>query len=661
MMSNFLAQKNRIRFFAIFLTIFLAISFLAVTKTEAATYGFVPAASLKKECKQSVDIEIDATGQSSNAADLEIKYNTSEITIVDSDSSTPGVQIKPGNAYEGYFGNTVDTAAGKIRLTAASLNSVLTTKKIFATIELTSKPGVVSTSFIITFTSVGNTYDSNIADTSTSTDLLTSVTNGSYTFVDAECSITPTGESDIKPPVENFIQPVQFGIADLNSNVIIRITDDKSGVDLATVVFTINGINYTVASPEVSYVGTPLDYTFTINPAVDFPKDIYSTIRASAKDKAGNQSESSIVFNIPSAMNCVPSNSITTIFIDKNNISFEGTFLKDSFIDTTVNSLGVSGAGALLTGLLLLLNLFPFLSLLNTPGLLINIISYLFGGSSKRSWGIVTDGITHKPLPFTSCRLYQAGTLYMITQTVTDLEGRYGFSVTDGVYRLEVSKSGYDTFSKEIRVGEYESGYVYDVPLSPKDSLFEHRESFIRRFWNKLVSYYIKLSPVIFLIGLVLAALSLLINPVTGNYVIMAIYIAVIMLYIISKLFKKNKNAAIINSETKLKIPFAIIKFMDPETFKVIDTQITNPQGLFDFWGDEGDYAILVAIRGYTFPSKKHRAHDIIKTKYTSLLKIHLKKGHNNIQIYIDPIKDSTDKNIQTSSTGIANLQNPFS
>ena len=261
----------------------------------AASFDFNPSSTeFTAGCRNGINIMADATGRDSNAADIELYYNPSEIDIIDSIANIPGTQIKPGEAYETYFGNEVNNTTGRIRLAGASFVSSLNARKVFATIEFTSKPGITTTSFAIKFDGVGATLDSNIADASTSDDLLSSVTNGTYTFKTGNCT------ADRIPPVITFQSPPKFGVnIPLDQNVTIKITDNQSGVDLTKTTIEINGDIYTISSPEVTYTGSLLNYTFTINPRNNFFSDRESTIRVTTSDLAGNRSADTNTFNIP--------------------------------------------------------------------------------------------------------------------------------------------------------------------------------------------------------------------------------------------------------------------------------------------------------------------------------------------------------------------------
>jgi len=322
----------------------LALLLLLPINSLAASFDFNPSsAQFTAGCRNGINIMVDATNRESNAADIELYYNPNEIEIVDSVANIPGTQIRPGDAYETYFGNDVNNTTGRIRLAGASFVSSLNSRKVFATIEFTSRAGVTATSFNIQFDGVGATLDSNIAESSTSDDLLSSVTNGSYSFRTGDCV------ADRIPPVITFQSPPKYGVnIPLNQNVIIRITDNQSGVDLSRTTIDINGDIYNLNSPEVSYTGSLLDYTITINPRNDFINGDTSMIRVITSDIAGNRSTDTNVFNIPipivqqticpnTAQDSTTSNPSGPTTVTNNNNSTNPTNLTNSNSNTTAN------------------------------------------------------------------------------------------------------------------------------------------------------------------------------------------------------------------------------------------------------------------------------------------------------------------------------------
>ncbi len=771
-MKKFIYKKN---IFKLFFTIFCFFGFFALSnsKISAATLAFNPSSkSFEKGCERSINIDIDVSGQSSNAVDVEISFDPSKITILDSDPGTAGVQIKPGNAYEVTLVNSVNNTTGEILFAAGSFASNLTSKRVLATIEFISSDTLNNAEFTFNYTGVGNTLDSNIAESSTSMDILSGVVNGNYSFISGLC------EADTTAPIVTFISPKKgqknFPVG---NNVVIRVTDDQSGINLDTLVFFINGVEYKVTDPQVIYSGDLLNYIFTINPDENFPNDQAATNTILGKDNAGNKFnksmtfnvptiesppllqkdktpptvefispndydtnvdpnssirfkildeesgidinslvfsingdiytssssgvtitgdlheyfvsidpegelpldtyilvniygtdlegnyfEQDLVFNIPSCVvptegevddnqNCigdkVDSNEFGDVarkfFTDIDNVEvFKGTIFEGTVVDKLTNEIGFSGSAALLIFFILLFNILSFLPLISTPGMFFGALDIIKSKRSKRPWGIVMDASTGKPLPFATCRLYISDSLSLVMQSVSDLDGKYGFVVGSGQYRLEVMRPGFEKFIKNIKIGQNERTYVFDVKLTPSD-LVKQKESQIKKILKPLKKLYSKISPFLFIIGFLFSIFSVIASRHLINIIIIIIYFGVITFLIYAKLRRRGKYASVIDAGNGYKIPFAQIKIFNLENYELIETISTNYIGQFDYWGDPGEYGILVTKRGYKFPSQKNQF-PLVEKEFYGMVKVNLKQGKNEIDLYMDPLRESSVK-----------------
>lgn len=181
------------------LLVLLFILIAPIVKIHAASYTIDNIVSVNdSDCSYTLDIFIDTEGKNSNAADLIVKYNLIEATILDADPLVDGVQIITGNAYESYVYNKVEET--QIKITAVRFDSI-NGRYLFARI-----PFVAHTKnpvFQIQFDGVGNTYDSNIAELTTSLDLLTSVHDLPIQTPNYQCSLTPNQINNIVLPVKD--------------------------------------------------------------------------------------------------------------------------------------------------------------------------------------------------------------------------------------------------------------------------------------------------------------------------------------------------------------------------------------------------------------------------------------------------------------------------
>lgn len=299
---------------SILLTTILSITFLSLISqpTEAAKFYFSPASSnLGSNCSvHTIDLMIDTEGADTNAADVEVSYNSAQINIEDQDPGTPGTQINTGgNSYQLFIGNSV--IPNRILLTGYMDTGIFNGIGTFGRITFTVDENVSTANFNIKFDGIGNSLDSNISNAISNADLLTSVGNASYTMnVDCGTPVTPpppplippvnpppVGGVDSTKPEVNLLTPSPGNSnVNVNSNIRVKVTDLGKGVDLNSIVITIAGKDYKLGSPELSYEGTVGGYIFIIDPADPFKNNEIVTINIAAKDTNGNEVTQSFSF-----------------------------------------------------------------------------------------------------------------------------------------------------------------------------------------------------------------------------------------------------------------------------------------------------------------------------------------------------------------------------
>ena len=155
--------------------------FLLRTEARAATFSFQPATGNQIVDSQfSTQMVLDTENRSTAGADLSLSFNPQQLEII---------SLTEGSIYRSYLGknfsNTQGTASISGLIDPSDTNGY-TGRGVFATIVWRAKAAGTA-QVTINFT-LGDRNDSNVASHTTSEDLLSGVTNGSY-------SITGTGST----------------------------------------------------------------------------------------------------------------------------------------------------------------------------------------------------------------------------------------------------------------------------------------------------------------------------------------------------------------------------------------------------------------------------------------------------------------------------------
>jgi hypothetical protein len=164
------------------------LGFLMITPVSAfaATLTLDPASGvLNKGCEVTVKINLDTQGVQTDGTDVIVLYTPAQL-------STSTSQITNGTIYPEYPGNSVDTS-GKISISGiSSVSSPYSGTGTFATIKFNvastlKENDKITLNFDFDPNNKTKTTDTNVVERGTIADVLSSVTNGSYTVGAGSC------------------------------------------------------------------------------------------------------------------------------------------------------------------------------------------------------------------------------------------------------------------------------------------------------------------------------------------------------------------------------------------------------------------------------------------------------------------------------------------
>jgi len=238
------------------------------------------------------------------------------------------------------------------------------------------------------------------------------------------------------------------------------------------------------------------------------------------------------------------------------------------------------------------------------------ILGFLGVKKKNKPWGTVYDSITKRPIDpaYVSVSIGRE----QVATAITDIDGRYGFSLLDGNYSLTASKTHYrfpsvqlvgrnsDEVYSDLYFGEpfhVGAGEVIskNIPLDPVD--FDWNE-FVKsngKFSELFVKHEVTRAKVIRIIydaGLTASIFYLIFYPSIFNILVPVLYLAI---YLSGRYYRgRHKVVTVKNAITGEPMPFAIIRVfyagLDQEVKKVV----TDMVGRFYLLVRPGTYSLAV-------------------------------------------------------------------
>jgi len=280
-----------------------------------------------------------------------------------------------------------------------------------------------------------------------------------------------------------------------------------------------------------------------------------------------------------------------------------------------VKAIGIVGIifGAIFSVLpRLFANPFSFTEIAMLPYRLWSAILSVFGLKKRvRPWGTVYDSVTKQPLdPVIVSLLDLSGN--EIDSSVTDMDGRYGFFVGPGKYRISLKKTHYDFPSLKL-VGETRDelyldlyfGDVFEissdgevitknVPMDPVSfdwNEFAKRDQKLMKFYSKRDLILTKLSDLFFSFGFFVAFLAFVSVMNFYNIFIFAMYVGLLFL---KETGLKIKNLGFVLDTNGNPLSFSILKIFEANTNTLIAKKVANKYGQYYCLVQKGEYFVEI-------------------------------------------------------------------
>lgn len=173
---------------------YLGLTSLLPTYAFAATLSFSPATTtLNRGCSGSIKVNVDTAGSQTEGTDAIILYDPAVFTQL---------TITNGTIYSDYPGSNVDVQNKKITLAGlASVTQPFTGQGTLATINYfipsTAPLGPTVLTFDFDPSDKSKTTDSNVIERGTVADVLSAVTNATYTIGSGTCAASGTATGGV--------------------------------------------------------------------------------------------------------------------------------------------------------------------------------------------------------------------------------------------------------------------------------------------------------------------------------------------------------------------------------------------------------------------------------------------------------------------------------
>lgn len=280
------------------------------------------------------------------------------------------------------------------------------------------------------------------------------------------------------------------------------------------------------------------------------------------------------------------SEAVVESFIKVTNITKEVKVRVSKIIETpagditskVVTTTGAVAGASISIATVLFANPLSFSELFLIPFRLWTLLLVAFGIKKRNvPWGTVYDSVTKQPLDPAYVVLQDLNGNEVAT-SITDLDGRYGFLVPPGQYRLIVNKTNYGFPSKKLS-GKVQDELYHDLYFNeiidiseggviskniPMDPLkfdwneFAKKDQNLMKFFNKRDIWIARASNILFYLGSIITIVAVIVSPAFYNIAILVIYV---LLFILKRTILKPRAFGYIRQkETQNPLSFAILR-----------------------------------------------------------------------------------------------------
>ena len=355
------------------------------------------------------------------------------------------------------------------------------------------------------------------------------------------------------------------------------------------------------------------------------------------------QSVSNVTKNLPLGIG----NAVENVYVNvgtavKSSVSVAQNIYKTPAGEATTKTITTTGVAVTVSSVFL--NPSSLAEMALAPFRLWTLLLTFLGLRRKhKPWGTVYDSVTKQPLDPAYVTLMDENGKE-ITSAITDIDGRFGFLIEPGRYRMVANKTNYQFPSKRldgkssdelysnlysgelIEITDKSQVITKSIPMDPLKfdwNEFAKKNKKLMRFYSKFDYILAKISNTFFVVGFVIAIVALFIAPQPYNMITFGLYVLLIILRVVG--LKPKPNGYLIDSKTGDPLSFAIVRVMSAELNVEIAHKIADKAGRYFCLVPKGKYYLKIEKK------KQDESYELVHT--TKVLNV--RKGIINDRILI--------------------------
>lgn len=250
---------------------------------------------------------------------------------------------------------------------------------------------------------------------------------------------------------------------------------------------------------------------------------------------------------------------------------------------------------------------------------IVNLIISIPFYRRRRPWGIVYDAETKEPIDPAYVTVFNADTGATIDTKITDINGRYGFLLPVGNYRMTAQKTNFVFPSQKLLNKQSDDVYsdlyfgdVFSVTDTNKDGVIvlnmpmdhlgtdvdwnqeEKKRMGLWSFFTRNTKLWGRVSTTLFILGFLFSVYALLVYPTIWNIVVFILYVAFTLFQLIG--FGPVTIGTITDRQGN-PISHAVIRVWNAHLGTQIAQRVANEKGQYYLLVSKGDYYITVDVK----------------------------------------------------------------